>query len=188
MSWVRANKRSVWIVGLTLLVPVILYLDALLGLLAVRSEYQGDATHLERRIARLQGLVAFEDVLRESSTTLGSQTRRLYHPPSADQAEVSATLQTDVRRMLVEAGLSVNNSQVLPVRIHDHFDYIAVKLMVSGELAGLDAALASLAEHQPALMVESLEIWPNRVPAGKKAPTPQTLSASLQVLSLRAIR
>ena len=182
MNWVKTNKRSGFIVGLTLLVPAILFLDALFGLISVRQTYQGDVENLERRISRLRGLVAVEEVLRESTARVDTQVQGLFYPVSADQAEVSATLQTDVRRTLVESGLSVKNSQVLPVRQRERFDYIGVKLMATGDLAGLDAALAALSTQKPALVIESLDIWPNRAPAQ------QTITASLQLLSLRAVQ
>ena len=182
MNWIKTNRRSALIVGLTLLIPAILFLDALFGLISARQTYQGDVENLERRISRLQGLVAVEDVLRESTARVDTQVQNLFYPVSADQAEVSATLQTDVRRTLVESGLSVNNSQVLPVRQRERFDYIGVKLTATGDLAGLDAALAALSTHKPALVVESLEIWPNRAQAQ------QAITASLQLLSLRAVQ
>jgi general secretion pathway protein M len=188
VNWIRTNKRSALIVGLTFLVPAILFLDGLFGLIAVRQAYQGDVENLERRISRLQGLVAVEDALRESTARVDTQVQGLFYPVSADQAEVSATLQTDVRRTLVESGLSVKNSQVLPVRERERFDYIGVKLMATGDLAGLDAALAALSTNKPALAVESLEIWPNRGSAVKGAPAQQTITASLQLLSLRAVQ
>jgi general secretion pathway protein M len=110
----------------------------------------------------------------------------LVYPVTADRATVSAALQKDVRQILVEAGLSVTNSQVLPVREENAFDYIGLKLTVTGDVAGLDAAMIALAGYTPRLLVESLDVWPARASRGKGETKVQAINASLQLLSLRA--
>jgi len=77
---------------------------------------------------------------------------------------------------------------VLPVKEAEMFDYIGLKVTVNGSLDGLDEALAELSTYTPLLLVESLEVWPNRSRAKKGEPQVQLLSASLQLLSLRAIQ
>ncbi len=187
MNWLQANKRSAWIIGLTLLVPVLIYLNALLGLLAVRQEYAASADRLLPRIARLEGLIASGDPIQGSAEKVGRVVANLVYPVTADRDTVSATLQKDVRQILVESGLSVSNSQVLPVRQEDEFDYISLKLTVTGDLADLDTALSALSGYTPLLLVESLDLWPNRGAALKEQPA-QTISASLQLFSLRAVQ
>ena len=93
-----------------------------------------------------------------------------------------------MRQILVEAGLSVSNSQVLPVREEGVFDYIGLKLTVTGSVASLDAALAAIAAYRPLLLTESLDMWPNRTRGRKGEADQQTVSASLQLLSLRAVQ
>ena len=122
MNWWRANKRSAWIIGLTLLVPMVIYLNALFGLLAVRQEYTASADRLLPRIARLEGLIASGDQIEGSAEKVGRLVANLVYPVTADRDTVSATLQKDVRQILVESGMSVSNSQVLPVRQEEVFD------------------------------------------------------------------
>lgn len=188
MSWLKSNQRTAWIIGLTLVVPFALYLNALLGLLAARGQYQEEIDKLEPRVARLKGLREYEGPLRESADAVAKQVENLVYPATADRATVAADLQANVRRVLVEAGLSVSNSQVLPVREEDAFDHIGVKLTVSGSLASLDAALAAITGYLPLLLVESLEVWPARAKRRKNEVEQQTINASLQLLSLRAIQ
>ena len=190
MNWIRANRRSAWIIGLTLLVPLLLYLNALFSLFSVRQEYQADIDRLAPRVARLQGLIEHEDSLRESAERADRLMVDLVYPVTEDRTAVAARLQQDVRQMLVEAGLSVSNSQVLPVREEQMFDFIGLKLTVNGDIAALDGGLAALASHTPLLLVESLEIWPNRTSRRKNDDddSPQTLSATLQLFSLRAVQ
>jgi general secretion pathway protein M len=99
---------------------------------------------------------------------------------------VSARLQTSVRQILVEAGLSITNSQVLPVREEDTFDYIGLKITVDGDIAALDIALSAIAGYRPLLLVESLDVWPARSSRRKGQQETQVISASMQLLSLRA--
>ena len=188
MTWLRIHRRTVWIVGLTLLLPVLLYCNALLGLLSMRQGYSAEIDRQTPRIARLQGLIDYQEQLQQSAGAANREMEKLLYPAQEDRAAVAARLQQDVRQMLVEAGLSVSNSQVLPVREVEFFDYIELKVTVTGSLDGLDAALAAMAGYAPLILLESLEVWPNRSRVSKGEPDRQSLSATLQLLSLRAVQ
>lgn len=190
MNWYQANSRSAWIIGLTLLVPLLLYGNILFSLVAVRQTYQADIDRIAPRVARLQGLIENEEALGLAAERAERLMVDLVYPVTEDRAAVSARLQQDVRQMLVDAGLSVTNSQVLPVREEAMFDHIGLKLTVNGDIEALDAGLAALTAHRPLLLVESLEVWPNRTGRRNKddEEAPHSLSASLQLLSLRAVQ
>jgi len=188
VNWLKVHQRTAWICALTLLVPVLVYFNVIFSLLGARSESQAEIDRIEPRIARLRGLIDYEDQLREAAAIVDSQVLELVYPASEDQATVSAELQTQVRDIFSAAGLSVTNSQVLPVREQGNFDYIGVKLTVNGSLPALDEALAGLAAYLPLVLVESLDVYPTRAPRGKDESNQQTLTASLQVLSLRAVQ
>lgn len=188
MNWLRANQRSAWIIGLTIAVPAFLYLQLLFSLLGLRQGFQSDIDRLEPRVGRLRGLMQYEEQLRDSFGRVDRQVLNLVYPASTDRATVSAGLQKDVREIMAEAGLSVSNSQVLPVREEDAFDHIGIKLTVTGDVAGLDAALAAIGAYMPLLLVESLEILPNRGRRRKEKVEQQSLSVSMQLLSLRAVQ
>ena len=185
MSWLQAHKRTAWICGLTLLLPLFLYLNMLLGLWEMRSGYQSDIDNLTPRIARLHGITGHEQELRDSAALGSKEVVRLVYPASGDRAAVAAELQTNARQIFSEAGLTVSNSQVLPLREQENFDYISIRLTVEGDLADLDTALGEIAEFRPLLLVESLDMRPLR--SGRKVKGAQVVSASLQLLSLRAI-
>lgn len=188
MNWLRSHPRSAWIIGLTLLLPALLYLNALLALLDMRRDYQSQIGGLEPRIARLQGLIAHEEQLRVAAGEVDMRVVDLVYPAAEDRATVSTRLQKEVREMLVEAGLSVSNSQVLPVREQDLFDYVGVKLTVTGDLASLDAALVAIASYMPLLLVESLDVLPRGAGRRSADSDEQAISATLQLLSLRALQ
>jgi len=185
MDWLHSHRRTASICGLTLLLPVLVYLSLLSSAWGLRADYVEQIEDLKPRIARMRGLLQVEDELRGSARDAQQKRTRLVYPASADQSAVAASLQTDIRRLMRDAGLSVSDSQVMPVREEDSFDYISVKLTVSGDLASLDRALADLAEFKPLVIVESADIWPTRVARSERDET-QEVTASLQLLSLRA--
>ena len=152
MSWLRLHQRTAWICGLTLLLPLVIYLNAMFGMWGMRQSSQAEIERIEPRLARLQGLIDYESQLRKASTAVDSQVLELVYPATEDQATVSAELQTNVRDIFGKAGLSVSNSQVLPARAQGNFDYIAVKLTVSGDLPALDEA------HRDPLLVVREEV------------------------------
>jgi general secretion pathway protein M len=186
VSWLRVHQRTAWVCGLTLLLPVLLYLNVMFGLVGMRGEAQAEIDRIEPRIARLQGLINYEEQLRKAAVVVDTKVLELVYPVSEDQATVSAELQTQVRDIFSKAGLSVTNSQVLPVRAQGNFDYIGVKLTVSGTLPALDEALAGVAAYLPLVLVESLDVYPARAPRGRNTNNQQQLTAGLQLLSLRA--
>jgi general secretion pathway protein M len=185
MNWLRSHRRIAWICGLTLAVPFLLYLNALLALLGMWQSYQSDIDNVEPRLARMQGLIGYESQLRDLSARGSEEVVKLAYPASGDRATVSAALQTSVREILSDAGLAVSNSQVLPIREAEKFDYISIRLTVEGDMSGLDAALAAIARFRPLLLVESLEL--GSVQPGRGSPNTQIVTATLQLLSLRAV-
>jgi len=188
VTWLRLHQRTAWICGLTLLLPVVVYLNAILGMWGMRQSAQAEIERIEPRLARLQGLIDYESQLREASAAVDSQVLELVYPATEDQATVSAELQTNVRDIFSKAGLSVSNSQVLPPREQGNFDYIALKLTVTGDLPALDEALAGIGTYLPLVLVESLDVYPPRTARGKSDSQEQQITVNLQLLSLRAIQ
>lgn len=186
MSWLRNHRRSAVLIGLTLLIPLYFYLSTLFGLLGLAMDYRADANRLEPRLARLQGLLDIEADLTAQSSEALNVLRRQTYSPDEDPSALAATLQADVRQIFAEAGLSVTNSQVLPVRNGDRFDRVAVKLTVSGALPALDAALIGVAAHEPRMLVESIDAFPART-GGRDAQEQQVLTAVVQLMVLRAL-
>jgi general secretion pathway protein M len=185
MSWFRSHQRAAWICGLTLALPLLAYLITLSELVGMYSSYQTHIGRTESRVARLQGLIEQQNKLSNASQSALAQVVELVYPGNQDSAAISTTLQTGVRQIFTSAGLSVTNSQVLPVREQDDFDYIGLRITVSGPLDALDAALLDLTQYQPLVLLESLGVRPEgRVRRG--AVLEQKITATLQILTLRA--
>ena len=185
MIWLRSHRHIAWICGVTLLLPLALYINTLLGLWALHRTYQSDIDHLIPRIARQYGLIEYEDELRDASNRASRQVATLVYPASRETASVSTALQSDIRRIFSEAGLTVSNSQVLPLRTEEHFDRININLSARGDISGVDAALTGIADFRPLLLVESLEMRP--LQSGRSGGKEQIVVVSLQLLALRAI-
>lgn len=185
-QWISVHTRSAVIIGLTLLLPLYLALHLLFNFWQMYATYQSDIDYLQPRIARLEGLIAHGDRVRAAHDRAAAEFGSLVYPASEDRATASANLQSVVRQMFADAGLSVSNSQVLPARQQGGFDYLGLKLSARGGLDALDAALESLADYQPLLLVTSIDIKPGR--AGRSNPDEQSVAATVQVLSLRAVQ
>lgn len=187
MNWLRSHRRSAIIIGITLLLPIVVYLNILFGLVGLRFEAQGGIDDLEPRIARLQGLIDNEAALRESAGQVDARLAELGYPATEDANAVAATLQSDVRQLFAEAGLGVSNSQVMPTRNEEDFDLIAIKLTANGGIAALDAALIGISAFRPMLLVESLDVFPARNQRKRGEPEPQDVTAVIQLLALRLL-
>jgi general secretion pathway protein M len=185
VNWFRNNPRYAVMVLGTLALPALLLLYLAISLFGMRSGYQLQIERLEPRIARLQGLLNREEQVRDAARVVGSDVLDLVYPATDDAGTVSANLQKNVREILGAAGLSVSNSQILPVREKDGFDHIAVKLTASGGLPALDTALADLNAYLPLLLLESIEVWPNRSRARASEAEEQTITTTVQVLALK---
>jgi hypothetical protein len=185
MNWLRSHRRIAWICGLTLLVPLLLYVNALLAMLDIWRSSQSEIHNVKPRIARMRGLIGYESQLQDLSARGKEEVVKLVYPASGDRATVSAALQTSVRDILSNAGLAVSNSQVLPIREVEKFDHISIRLTVEGDMAGLDSALSAIARFRPLLLVESLEL--GSVQTSRGNPNTQIVTATLQLLSLRAV-
>ena len=191
IAWIKTHQRSALICALTLLLPLLMYLNLLFGAYGLRAEYARDMERLPQRIARLQGLQEVEGQLRDSSGVVQQTTARLAYPSTAERASIAASMQSDVRQLMADAGLTVSNSQVLPVREEESFDYIGVKLTVAGDIDALDRTLAAMADFTPLIIVEGLDVWPTRQRSTRGASAKvekQEATVSLRLLSLRSLR
>ena len=186
MNWFSLHRHSAALVLLTLLVPAGLFLYAVLGLLSQRAAYQSEIERLQPRIARLQGLIASEEALTTAAAQMDARLNAVVYPGTEERAAVEASLQKEVRTLLANAGLSTSNSQVLPQREAEGLEQLLVRLRVSGSLEALDRFLGDLQGYQPLILVESIDIAPERQSRRRNASPRQELDINLQLMSLRA--
>ena len=187
MNWLKSHSKSAFIVGATLVLPVLLVIYILLDFLVAWQGYQGEIDRLEPRVARMAGLIESEEQLRASAGQLDSQVLNLVYPPSDDSSTVSAALQKDMRQIMTDAGLSVTNSRILPVLQEENFDRIGLSLTVSGGLDALDTALLAMEAYKPLVLIDTMDIKPKRMSRSRDKNGQQIVTASFQLLTLRAI-
>ncbi|MEM6486182.1 MAG: type II secretion system protein GspM [Pseudomonadota bacterium] len=189
MTWVREHTRSAVLVALTLLLPLVLYLQVLINLLGLAFDYTRERDRLEPRLARLGGLQESGELLEERRSAATASLATAIYPSSNDESALAAELQSSVRQVVIDSGLSVTNSQVLPIRDEDGFKKVKIKLTAGGTLAALDAALVGLTAHSPTLSIESLDTFPARVSrrrARAASRQEQALTVVMQVMALQA--
>ena len=187
MNWLQNYRKTAIIVGISLAVPMLVLLYFWGGFWVLRLDQQNEIDRLEPRIARLSGLVESEEVLKASARKVKSKISSLVYPQTDDIATVAAALQTNVRELIAATGLTVSNSRILPAQETEAFDRVGLSLTVSGDMAALDATLAEIAAFSPLLLVESIDVRPNRSSRRGSESAAQTVTASLQLLSLRAL-
>jgi len=184
VSWFRDNRRDAAFVGVTIALPLFLFLYFALELFSLKAGYQEDIERVEPRIARLEGIQQRESELTQALTSVDGTVTNLVYPASRDRASVAASMQKDVREILIDAGLAVANSQILPDNSDEGFEVVRLDLTVSGDLSALDVALAGLSAYRPRLMIESLDIWPERATRRNQDPG-QTVTVGMQLMALK---
>lgn len=188
MNWIHQNRRSAVVVAATLSLPVLCLCYLLFSLLILRHEYQVEIDRLEPRIERLKGLLESEPVLQASVGEVSRKLESAVYPASAARPTVSAELQNSVRGLLVKAGLSVSNIQALPVVEGEDFDRVGLRLTMSGQLPEIDDAFIALSEHSPSVFVEGLDMQSISATRRGRRDKEQTVSVTLRLVALRAVR
>jgi general secretion pathway protein M len=188
LNWFRVHRRSAVFVLLTLLIPALLLLRGLFGIASVGAAYASEASRIEPRLARLQGLLNEQALLAQRSEEAERLLRQVAYPAEQDATALAAALQADVRQLMDAAGMYVSNSQVLPVKQEDLFERVTVKLTVSGTTEAFSSALAALSAQRPQLLIEALDAFPERDGRRADESTAQVVKAVVQVFALRQVR
>ncbi|MFT6275014.1 MAG: hypothetical protein ACJAZ0_001105 [Halioglobus sp.] len=186
MSRLKRYSASVMVVAISLLVPLLVVLYLALDFWLMRADYQSEIDNLQPRVSRMLGLLESEQQLQVAADRLGSQVAGLVYPASENAATISAALQKNIREIMTDAGLSVTNSRILPLIQDDQFGRVGLVLTVIGGLDALDAALSELSNHTPLLLIDSLNIKPRRMTRSRDSNGDQSMTATLQLLTLRS--
>lgn len=173
---------------MTLLIPVLFLCYLLATLLVLRNDYQSEIERLEPRVARLKGLLESESTLKASVGDVARELESAVYPAAASRPTVSAELQNSVRGLLVGVGLSISNIQALPIIEGEDFDRVGLRLTISGGLPEIDSALLALSEHSPRVFVEGLDMQSISSTRRGRRDQNQEVSATLRLVSLRAVQ
>jgi hypothetical protein len=186
VNWLSLNRRVAAVVVLTLAVPILLVLFIVVRLGSLGLEFGDQIDRLEPRIARLQGALQAEEQLVGAAAEARSGIENLVYPAGDHPDTVSATLQKNVRGIMSDAGLTVADSQIEPVRREGAFDVIGLTVSVTGSVETLDEALEKIAAYTPRLLVTGINITPKWAARRQEAEAGdrQTLMVKMSLLSL----
>lgn len=118
--------------------------------------------HIEPRHARLAGLVAREAELQSAREAVRAQLALYTHDESTQADRLSTELQQRIRRMAEASGMSVANSQILPVRTETGIEEVPVMVTLEGDSEGLRTLLLQLESERPLLQVSAAVLQPSR--------------------------
>lgn len=148
--------RLLQIVFLLLLVSALLA-----GGLYVREKHLSLQRHmadLERRHARLAGLIQRQPDILAAHSQANQQLALAAYPASQDATQAANDAQQRIRSLFADNHLDVISLQVLPAKEQGGFDSISINLRVEGDLAGLQAALVQLPNMSPRVITNVLSI------------------------------
>lgn len=188
--------RTTIVVGGSVGLLLILVLYWLLQFWFMRQEFAEEIAMIEPKTSRLLGILQSAETLAVASDTAQSRLRELSYPPDMDAAATAATMQQNIRELMMGAGMTISGSQILPQLKSSDFDRLRLDITAEGNIEALDAALASLESLRPLVFVESFKVTPIRsrhqnrgrlqgVEEDSGSEDPRRLTARLQLFSLR---
>ena len=189
----KADRPTI-VVGATLGLVALLAFYWILQLWSLRSDFVAEIASIQPRTARLLGIAESFDQLELASNGADAVLRDLTYPADRDSPTTAAAMQRDIRELMVNAGLSVSGSQVLPVQKSTGFDRLNLDITAQGNIDELDQTFAGIEALRPLVFVESVNVKPIRVRLSRRAPAaednangddPRKLTARFQLFSLR---
>jgi len=187
MRWFLLHRKDALVIALTFLVPMYLFLYLAITLIGNSIESRAEIAKITPRISRLLGLIESEEKMQESLLIASDGSKSLAYPSTEEESVISATLQAELRRIMTEAGLTLSNSQVLKMRREGRFEHIGLNVTSVGTIQALDLALAGLDAYRPLVLIESLNVYPNRRTSAAQTNYRQTVTARFKLISLRLV-
>ena len=188
MKWIRSHPKESWVIFMTLLLPLFLFLYVATTLVGHSIDSRAEIAKITPRISRLMGLIDAESEMRQSLSLVTDGNKLLTYPSTEEESVISTSLQAELRKIMSDAGLTVTNSQVLKIRKKENFDLIGLNVTATGTIEALDTALTGVEVYRPLVLVESLNVYPNRRRSNAQTNYRQTVTARFQLASLRVAR
>jgi hypothetical protein len=179
------HQHRAWLAPLLTLIVILLLLVAIfIPLHAKQSQYSSSIQKSQPRIERVQGLLAAAPQLENQLNAARTAAQMQLYPNSSDENRLNTELQTRLRSLAQQSGLTVGSLRALPTRKELNLDVLLLNLNLQGGLAELQRFLDALqrpTEAAPALRVDNLilrraSVIPN---------APQTLTIDITVAALR---
>ncbi|MFK7974759.1 MAG: type II secretion system protein GspM [Halioglobus sp.] len=158
-----AANRSTLVVGASVGLLAMLLLYCIGKLWVLRQGYVEQIEYIAPRTARLVGVLESEEQLIAADQKAATILEDISYPAFRDAATTGAAMQKDVRELMVEAGMSVTGSQVLPRQANAGFDRLTLEVTADGNTEALEQTLAALELMRPLVFVSSLSVKQTRV-------------------------
>ena len=185
------RDRSKIVVVTTLGLVAIGFFYVVAHFLMLRSDYSSEIDNIQPRTARLLGMLESADQLDQASGAARNILSDIAYEPGRDAATAAASLQSDVRELMADAGLSVTGSQILDARSGEGYDKLQLDLTAEGNIEAFDEALSGLENLRPLVFVESVKVKPIRTRSRRgdeleaSAVDPRKLNARFTLFALR---
>ncbi len=159
--WLGADRPRI-VVGCTMGVVALLLMYWILQFWFLRSEFVAEIEAIQPRTARLLGIVESVDQLEEAAGNVAVVLRNAVYQSDSDSATSAAAMQQNVRELMVNAGLSVSGSQILPAQKTGEFERLGLDITAEGNIDELDEAFSRLERLRPLVFIESVAVTPIR--------------------------
>lgn len=179
------NKRWLpWVsVSVTLIVLLLGFGVALSVILHAEHSAEQKLADLEPRIARLEGLQGAGPKIGQALAAQKKQLDQLVYDTAPGLDRVGAQLQQTIRSALMQAGLSIQGSQVFTPKPQSSASIgsVDIQLNVLGNLDQLRSGIVALSAIRPRVYVTELMVQPIR--RGKDEGS-QRVSATIKISAL----
>lgn len=162
MKYLKLLNRSQLIVLGSVVVACLCLVWLSVVLLMAWGNYRAEANDIEPKLSRLYGLAEMEQQFTDTLADVKGQLQVLSYPAEQETSALSTAMQQKMRRTFESFGLSVKGSQVLPEKEKGEFLAVRIRIDAVGSMEALRGLLVQLIEERPLVLVEGLEIKPDR--------------------------
>jgi len=177
-----------WLAPLFTLIALTLVLTAIfIPLNAKQTKYNDIIKKSQPRIERLQGLLAGASNIETQLSEAKRIAKAQLYPADTDENKLNNELQTRLRNLAHQSGLTVGSIRTNPLRKENGVNTHLLSLNLQGGMPELQKLLITLQQPDdaaPALRVDSLFLSRNNFALNM----PQTLSIDITVAAMRANR
>ncbi len=179
------HQHRAWLAPLLTLILALLLLTAIfIPLAAKQNQYSNIIQKSQPRIERAQGLIAAAPQIEIQLNNARATAQTQLYPNSSDENRLNTELQTRLRSLAQQSGLTVGSLRVMPTRKEHDLNVHLLNLNLQGGMPELQKFLHETqraTEEYPSLRIDSIilrraNIMPN---------TPQTLAIDITIAALR---
>ena len=179
------QRHRAWLAPLVTLLVLTTLITAIIVPLQIKQEqYTQSIRKTEPRIERTQGLIQSAGTLEEQLGQMQQRAQKTLYPANLDENRLNTELQTRLRAIAQQSGLTVGSLSTPPARKEHNLAIILINLNLQGDLAALSRLLQNVqqpTDGAPALYVDSVSLR-----RANFAPnTPQTLNIDITLAALR---